>query len=73
VSDTGNNRVRRIGGDGRLETVAGGPEAGDSGDGGPAVAATLNAPNGLRLYGSDVLLVSDRFNNKIKAVRLGAE
>ena len=41
--------------------------------GGRRSAAALNAPNGLRLYGSDTLLVSDRFNNKIKAVRLGAE
>ncbi len=73
VSDTGNNRVRRIGGDGRLETVAGGADAGDSGDGAQGVRSGLNAPNGLRLYGSDVLLVSDRFNNKIKAVRLEAE
>ena len=73
VSDTGNNRVRRVDAAGQLETVAGGPEAGDFGDGGEAVMAGLNAPNGLRLYGSDVLLVSDRFNNKIKAVRLGAE
>ena len=39
---------------------------------GRRVQAGLNAPNGLRLYGSDVLLVSDRFNNKIKAVRLEA-
>ena len=53
--------------------MAGGSEAGDFGDGGPAVAAGLNAPNGLRLYGSGVLLVSDRFNNKIKAVRVRAE
>ena len=73
VSDTGNNRVRRVDAAGQLETVAGGPEAGDFGDGGEAVMAGLNAPNGLRLYGDDVLLVSDRFNNKIKAVRLGAE
>ena len=73
VSDTGNNRVRRVDAAGQLETVAGGPDAGDFGDGGEAVMAGLNAPNGLRLYGSDVLLVSDRFNNKIKAVRLGAE
>ena len=70
VSDTGNNRVRRVDREGRLETVAGGPDAGDFGDRGPADVAGLNAPNGLRLYGNGVLLVSDRFNNKLKAVRL---
>ena len=73
VSDTGNNRVRRVNREDRLETVAGGPDAEDFGDGGEAVMAGLNAPNGLRLYGSDILLVSDRFNNKLKAVRLRTE
>ncbi len=70
VSDTGNNRVRRIASDGSIRTVAGCAEAGDFGDGGPACEAGLNAPDGLRLYGEDILVVSDRLNNRIKAVRL---
>ena len=70
VSDSWNNRVRVVAADGTLETVAGSDTPGDTGDGGPAVAASLNVPQGLALYGEDVLLISDQFNNRIKAVRL---
>ena len=70
VSDTGNNRVRRIGRDGIVTTVAGSETAGDAGDGGPAVEASLNEPRGLRLYGKDILLIADNYNNRIKAVKL---
>ncbi len=68
-SDTGNNCVRRIRSDGTLETVAGGREGGDTGDGN-ARACRLNAPQGICFYGPDILLISDRYNNKIKAVKL---
>ena len=68
-SDTGNNCVRRIRSDGTLETVAGGPEGGDTGAGN-ARACRLNAPQGICFYGPDILLISDRYNNKIKAVKL---
>ena len=58
------NRVRR------LRTVAGGGEAGDAGDGGDAARARLNEPHGICLYSQDVLLVSDYYNNRIRAIRL---
>ena len=70
VSDTGNNRVRRIGPEGVVTTVAGSETPGDAGDGGPAIEASLNEPRGLRLYGEDVLLIADNYNNRIKAVKL---
>ena len=70
VSESGNNRVRVVAPDGTLETVAGSNSPGDAGEGGPATAASLNVPQGLALYGGDVLLISDHFNNRIKAVRL---
>ena len=70
ISDTGNNRVRRVAADGTLETIAGGGEGGDRGTGGPAVQAGLNRPQGLCFYGDDILLVSDFFNNRIKAVKI---
>ena len=70
VSDSRNNRVRRVGPGRALETVAGSDTPGDAGDGGPATEASLNEPHGLCLYGDDVLLISDHYNNHIKAVKL---
>jgi DNA-binding beta-propeller fold protein YncE len=70
VADSRNNRVRRVRRDGALETVAGGELAGDAGDSGPARSARLNEPHGLCFYGPDVLLISDHFNNRVKAVKL---
>ena len=69
-SDGRNNRVRCIADDGSLRTVAGG-EGGDGGDGGPAVRARLNEPHGLCFWGRDILLISDHYNNRIRAVRIG--
>ena len=70
ISDTRNNRIRIIDADGTLRTVAGSETPGDAGDGGHATEASLNEPHGIRLFGDDVLLISDHFNNRIKAVKL---
>jgi sugar lactone lactonase YvrE len=69
-ADSRNNSVRRISQAGTLETVAGSTIAGDHGDGVPARQALLNEPHGLCLYGDDLLLISDHFNNRIRVVRL---
>ncbi len=70
VADSRNNRVRLIDKNGRLVTVAGSDEAGDAGDGGLATDARLNEPHGLRIYGNDILLISDYYSNRIKAIKL---
>ena len=67
-SDSFNHRVRCVDANGELLTVAGG-EPGDSSDE-PAISAQLNEPHGLCLYGANILLISDRDNNRIKAVKL---
>ena len=69
-SDSFNNRVRRIEPDGTFSTAAGSGEAGDGGDSGAAATARINEPHGICLYSQDVLLVSDYYNNRIRAVRL---
>jgi len=68
-SDSANNLVRRITRSGHLETVAGCDKAGDAGDLGPAAQAHLNEPHGLCFY-DNILLISDHFNNRVKAVRI---
>jgi hypothetical protein len=70
VADSRNNCVRRITAAGVLETVAGRTTAGDSGDGIPATQARLNEPHGLCLYGADLLLICDHYNNWVRVVRL---
>lgn len=69
-SDSANNRVRRIAMTGELETIAGCDAAGDAGESGPAIKAHLNEPHGLCFYG-DSLLISDHYNNRVRAVRIG--
>ena len=49
IADFGNQRVRRIGTDGVITTVAGNGERGGAGDGGPAISAQLLGPRNLVL------------------------
>ncbi|MEM7030952.1 MAG: hypothetical protein AAF629_15410 [Chloroflexota bacterium] len=69
VSDSKNNRVRRLTIEGTLETVAGCAIPGDTSAGVLATQASLNEPHGLAFYGGDILLISDHFNNRIKVVK----
>ena len=68
IADTGNNRVRVVGLDGRITTVAGDGTRGYAGDGGPAVAAQLAGPYAVsELPGGD-LLIADEGNHRIRRV-----
>jgi sugar lactone lactonase YvrE len=54
--------------DGIISTVAGNGTAGYSGDGGPAINASLNRPLSISLDTAGNLLVSDRNNNRIRKI-----
>ncbi len=74
IADTGNNRIRKIGPAPGLvvSTVAGGgaPVAPLIGDGGPALSASLNAPGGVAVDATRIL-IADTGNHRIRAVVLG--
>jgi sugar lactone lactonase YvrE len=61
-------RIRRIGTDGILTTVAGTGEAGYSGDGGPATQAQLNEPTGVHIGRDGSLYVSDFGNSRVRRI-----
>ena len=69
VVDSGSNRIREINpATGVITTVAGTGVAGYSGDGGPATAATLNAPTGIAVDSHGNLFIADTQNNAIREV-----
>jgi len=68
VADTGNRRIRRVSAAGIVTTVAGNGTAGFSGDGGPAVSASLSLPQGVAVDGAGNLYIADTNNNRIRKV-----
>ena len=62
------NSVFKIDGAGTMSLVAGNSRAGFSGDGGPAVSAQLNAPQGLALDSAGNLYIADSVNNRVRMV-----
>ena len=62
------NRVRKVTPDGIIRTIVGNGDAGFSGDGGPAVNAMLNGPEGLAVDAERNLYIADWGNNRIREV-----
>jgi hypothetical protein len=57
-------RIRVIGTDGIITTIAGTGVSGCTGDGGPAIDATFSSPTKLAIGNDDSLFVSDRAQNR---------
>ena len=70
VADPYNNRVRKVS-QGIITTVAGNGTPGFSGDGGPAVDASLDSPSGVAVDTAGNLFIADRFNNAVRMVANG--
>ena len=66
--DPVNHRVRRIGLDGRLSTIAGTGAAASTGDGGPATAAALHEPFGVALDPFGNLYVLEAGSHRIRRI-----
>lgn len=77
IVDQQNQRVRRIGADGIMQTIAGTGTPGFSGDGGPAIDAELHwgfgsnpNPSGGIAYADNRLYIADSVNHRIRMMDL---
>jgi uncharacterized protein (TIGR03437 family) len=68
IADTGNHVVRKVNTSGTISTVAGNNASAYSGDGGPAIDASLSEPSGLAFDGAGNLYIADTNNNCIRIV-----
>ena len=68
LADTLNNRIRKISPNGVITTVAGDGNASYSGDGGPAIAASINSPRGVVGLADGGFLIPDSSNNLVRRV-----
>ena len=62
------NRIREIRPDGRITTIAGTGDAGNQGDGGLAVRAQLNSPQGLAVDSAGRIYIADTLSNRVRRV-----
>ncbi len=68
IADTGNNRIRRVGPDGGIDTVAGTGTDGFGGDSGPAAMAKLSRPARVAAAPAGGFYVADTGNQRIRYV-----
>ena len=68
IADTNNNRVRKVGTDGNINTFAGTGDADSSGDGGQATNAALNNPEGLAIDGAGNIYVADTASHRVRKI-----
>jgi trimeric autotransporter adhesin len=69
IADTDNNRIRKVYPDGTIATIAGFGIPAYTGDGGPALSATLSFPHGVAVDGSGNVYISDTENNVIRLLK----
>src|SRR5204863_8059869 len=68
IADAGNNRIRKVSLNGFITTFAGTGAKGSAGDGGPAVAAEINAPQSLAFDGGGNLSVAEASGHRIRKI-----
>ncbi|MFL5955381.1 MAG: hypothetical protein ACJ76I_14860 [Gaiellaceae bacterium] len=71
IADSAHNRIRRVGSDGTITTVAGTGSPGFSGDGGPATKARLKAPWVVTVDAGGNLYIGDSGNRRVRKVTPG--
>lgn len=71
IPDQLNHRVRKVGTDGNISTIAGSGTVGFDGDSKSATDAKLNAPFGVAVDGSGNIFIADAGNNAVRKVSGG--
>jgi trimeric autotransporter adhesin len=71
IADKANNRIRRVGLNGTITTLAGTGAAGNTGDGGAAMLATLNGPTSVTFDSYGNLYIADTGNARLRMVTSG--
>jgi trimeric autotransporter adhesin len=73
LNDCYNYRIRKIAPDGSINTIAGNGQSGFSGDGGPALQASLNTwpSSGIAVDGAGNVYIVDEQNNRVRKISTG--
>jgi len=66
IADTSNQRIRQVGSDGTISTVAGSGTAGYNGDGSPATAYWVSSPYALLPVSNCSVLIADTQNQRMR-------
>jgi uncharacterized protein (TIGR03437 family) len=69
IADTNNQRIRKVGLDGTITTIAGNGNPTFGGDDGPAVSASVWAPHGIAVDSSGNVYIADTENNRIRVIK----
>ncbi len=72
IADDDNLRIRLVQADGIISTIAGNGLAGFSGDGGPALSASLNFPKGIAYDHTGNLYIADEDNYRVRKTSVPA-
>lgn len=68
LADRANHRIRRVGIDGIITTIAGNGVNAFGGDGGPALSASLNNPVGVAVDAAGNVYIADELNRRVRVV-----
>ena len=68
IAEFGINRVRKVGTNGNISTIAGNGVSGYGGDGGQAASAQINGPQAVAVDAAGNVYIADTANNRVRKV-----
>jgi len=68
IADSNNNVIRKVTTDGNINTIVGNSYGDYGGDGGTAIASSINHPLGIALDAAGNLYIADQLNQRIRKV-----